>query len=200
MSLLRAFAGLVSVGFDWFAPVPKPRGSGGGFWNAEQPLIDGPWLGPDEPLPLVPNPIELLTVPAPSEPPFTDDEIRTLRTIIDWGRAVDDVVGDYNAIVGNTFTASSVISGATQGVRDAAGERPALSVVSEPKPEHASAGHPNDDPDPADFPTAGSGHPKLLRACADQLENYARHIACPAATYVRSLADQLRKLAEQTEQ
>lgn len=266
MKALKALAGLVSVGFDWFAPVPKPRdvdrvrvvvgnrrpvavdvAGSSSFWDGEQPLADGPrirvvdgrGLGPDErdaewidnggdrwrwntdsELWEYNHPdngddawyyaldingylsdqyapfAEIIVVPddpgeftfTPDEPPFTNDEIRTIRTIIDWGRAIDDVVGDYNAAIAGTFNgpveASSAGSSATARAAGAAAEeRPALSVVTDPKPEQPSAGHLKN----------------LLRAAAVQIDAYSTHIACPAATYSQALARQLREASNRLE-
>jgi hypothetical protein len=50
-------------------------------------------------------------------------------------------------------------------------------------------------PTPGAAQTPGVGHPKLLHAAACQLYAYAMHVACPAAIYVTSLADQLSDAA-----
>ncbi|GFG74748.1 hypothetical protein [Mycobacterium botniense] len=51
-------------------------------------------------------------------------------------------------------------------------------------------------PDPAIAEAAGAGHPKLLRAAAHQLAEWAKHIDCPAPYYCCSLANDLSRAAD----
>lgn len=120
---------------------------------------------------------------APVQKPWPDGEQPLINESLlmaqNFGLVTDAVTGD------------PLPGGFRWGCTDHESSVPSGSTASEAGAEPKAEG-----PTPSAAHTLGVGHlQKLLRASAHNLHAYSDHVACPAAVYVNSLADQLHVVA-----